>query len=152
MNGFEAGDDARIEGTLRRTRRVAGALALGPLVLAGVAGFLPLEPQARLAFLAAPVALVGLVSPVIGHRLFLGRGQRLPPDREARCASYTQATILALAVTEGIALLGIVTHVLTGRLFPLVGLLSHTLLAGALWPSREKLEGWLGHSGPADAH
>lgn len=145
MTGTGPDAQDRVARTLQVTRSAAAGLAFSTLLLAALSGFLPIEHVAGVVFLAGPVALAGLVSPVVGYRLFLWRRERLDAsaDPDVRCAGYMQATILSLSITEGIALLGIVVFLLTGRAFPLVGVVTHTLLTGAIWPSRERVEAWL---------
>ena len=131
-----------IENALRLTRLFATALAVSVLGLTTVSGLLPLGKIPSLVVLAPPAALLGLVSPVIGYRLYLWQRDRRSESSD-RCAAYLRAVIVALAITEGIALLGIVIYLSTGRSFPLVGVLTHILLTGAIWPTREKIESWI---------
>ena len=86
-----------------------------------------------------------MVSLVIGYRLYQLLKSRIPPeaDTAARCGTYLRANILAIAVTEGAGLLGIVVHADTGEWPALVGVVTHVILAGAIWPSREGLETFL---------
>ena len=47
---------------------------------------------------------------------------------------------MALGLTEGIALFGLVVFMLSAGLPALIGTATHVLLAGAIWPTAERLE------------
>jgi hypothetical protein len=128
---------------LRRSRLLIGWLAATPLVLALLVGLL--GPLGTNAALVGPAALLGLVSPVIGYRLYLLLRDRIPSeaDVEARCRSFVSAGLVALAVTDGIALLGLVAYFVSGQPYSLVGVATHVLLAGAIWPSPERLQAFV---------
>jgi len=127
--------------TLIATRSIASALLVLVLAVASVAvwlspgggGFRPL---------VVPVALAGLVSPVVGYRLYFLVGSRTKPDAdvEARGGAFQAATVVALSVTNGAALLGIVTYMLSSDLAAMTGVVTHVLLSGAIWPTRVRLE------------
>jgi len=123
-----------------RARFLVGAAVLGVLVVLALTELLPTGDA--LVAAAPPAALLGLVSPVVGYRLYLWVRERAarPASRAERCGAFVRANLVAMAVTEGAALFGIVAYLLSGRLFPLVGVLTHVLLAGAIWPSAEKLD------------
>ena len=118
---------------------MAGALGAGVILLALVASVLDLS--AGVTALSAPAALFGLVSPVIGYRLYVYLREKAPTGESAEQAGwrFLQATIGGLAVTEAAALFGVVAFTLGGDLFALVGVPMHVLLSGTLWPSKEKL-------------
>ena len=128
------------EVTLHTARMIAGALAGGVVLLALLAGLV--DFSAGIDALTAPAALFGLVSPVIGFRLYQYQRERRPAvdSAEQGCARFLRATILALAVTEGAAFFGVIAFMLGGGPFALVGVAMHLLLVGALWPSEEKLD------------
>jgi hypothetical protein len=65
-------------------------------------------------------------------------------DRPAR---FVRATVLALACTEAAATLGVVAFLLSRRPEGLIGLVMHVLLAGAVWPSRDRFETFVGGPG-----
>jgi len=136
----EPSRDALVDATLRQSRTLVGALAAGPLVPALLVGLL--GPRGTGAALVAPAALLGVVSPVIGYRLHLLLRERMSPDfgLEARCQRFVRANLVASAVTAGIALLGLVAYFLSGEPFTLVGVATHVLLAGAIWPTPERLQ------------
>ena len=129
-----------VEAAFHQARVLVGALVAGPLV--GMAAIGLFDPPARVAALVAPASLLGLVSPVIGYRLYHLLRERIPVDAgvEMRCRAYVRANLAALAVTEGAALFGLVAYSLSSELFTLVGVGAHVLLAGAIWPSPERLE------------
>jgi hypothetical protein len=129
----------RIESTLLQARLIAGGMGAGVLLLALVAGWLDL--RAGLHVLTAPAALLGLTAPVVGYRIFLWQRDRSATGTGAddRCARFLKATVMALAVSEGIATFGLVAFMLGAGPFALVGVLGHLLLSGALWPNEEKL-------------
>lgn len=105
-------------------RVLAGALAAGPIVLLPVA-HLVLPKDRALDGLASLAALLGLVALPVAwrvHAVLRERGDRV------------RAIVVALAITEGTALLGVVAYGLTGRLDPLLALAIHVVLVGALWP------------------
>jgi hypothetical protein len=123
------------------TRTIVVALLASVLAFAAIAIWLG-PGGGGLRRLVVPVALAGLISPVIGYRLYLLIGSRVGPgaDLETRCGAFQHATVIALLVTEGVAVLGIVTYLLSGDLAALAGAVTHVLLAGAIWPSRVRLE------------
>ena len=123
-----------------RARAMAAALAAAVLLLTAVSGALP-SPRS-LDSLAAPAALTGLVSLLIGFRLYHWLRERIPAGAsdEARQATFLQATIIALAVTEAVALFGVVVYWFSGDPFALVGVVTHVILVGAVWPTPERLE------------
>ena len=53
------------------------------------------------------------------------------------------ATVTALGVTEVAGLFGVVAYILSGRLIALSGVLTHIILAGAIWPSRERYDAFV---------
>jgi hypothetical protein len=135
-----------LEQTLTTARLILGAM-VGTLVLvAALCLLLPRGPWGD--FLIAPAGIVGIVSPAIGYRLFHWFGERLPQgagDTE-REASFLRASVLAVSVTEGSALLGIVTFAMTGALTAMIGVVSHMILTGALWPTEDRLEFFVAQS------
>ena len=140
------------ETTLRQARVVFVASIASVLVLLAIGGWI--DPPGRLMGLAFPVSLIGLVSPVIGYHLYLLLRERVPTgaSRTEACRCFLRAGIVALAVTQGAAILGLVGYALSGTLSALSGVLTHVLLVGAIWPTPERLESFLGReaSPPAD--
>jgi hypothetical protein len=126
--------------TLLRSSIIVGAITVGPLILTIISAFVRLSSE--LHYLVAPAGLLGIISPVIGYRLYQAMRRRIPPtaDREQRCRGFLTATIAPLAVTEGIALIGIVAFMLSGAPACLIGVLTHVILAAAIWPTQERLE------------
>lgn len=134
---------SRPETALHHARLVFVAATASVVALLAVAGWI--EPPGKALGLAFPVSLIGLISPVIGYRLYLLQRERIPAAAgpAERCRAFLRAGILALAVTEGVALLGVIGYALSGTLSALSGVLTHVLLVGALWPTRERLESFL---------
>ena len=124
---------------VRTTRLMAVALAVGPvMVLALVTVF---EPSSALGLLQIPAGALGLILPVVAYRLFLYRKSRLDPQRSEaeRCSGYVSGFIVAAAVSEGAALVGSVTYVLTRHPATLLGLAMHLVILGAIWPSEDRV-------------
>lgn len=138
-----------LDSTVMRTRVMVAALVGGVLTLLFVATFFSLNTPVT--FLIFPVGLIGLISPVLGYRLYLYVRSKVADaaDIEGRAGSFVRATLTAMAVTEGIAFCGVVVYMLTGGALALTGVLTHLLLAGAIWPTREKLDLFLDSSGSA---
>ena len=134
---------AREEAMLRQARLFAGALAGGVLVLAAATSLA--EPRPLVPFLGFVAGLTGLVSPVIGYRIFSWLRERLPPGatHEERCAAFLRATLLSVGVGESAALFGIVAYWLSAAPAALVGVVTLVILVGATWPTPERLESFL---------
>lgn len=133
-----------IDTTLSHSRIIVAGLVVAVVALAAISNqFAPVGTSAG--FLVAPAGLLGLVSPVVGYRLYLMIRERVPAGSgtAAGCNAFLRATIAALAVTEGIALFGVVVFMLTSRLPALLGAATHVLLAGAIWPTPERLEAFI---------
>jgi hypothetical protein len=132
---------------LSQAQLIAGASVGAALLLAVVVGLI--GPSDALPGIAVPATLLGLVSPAIAYRLPQVVRERLSPDVEPgqRCAAYLRGVVLALAVAEGAAMLGIVAYLLSGKLSSLVGVLTLVLVAGALWPSEDRLTAFIERPG-----
>jgi hypothetical protein len=144
MTGADtAGGEGANRATVARARLIAGALVAGVLLLTTASGLI--RATAGLGGTVIPAAVLGAVGPVIGFRLYLLTRDRIPRDApdDRRRAAYLRAVLLALAVTEAAALFGVVVHGLTGNPLALIGVLTHVLLAGAIWPAPERLETFL---------
>jgi hypothetical protein len=131
--------------TLTTTRIISAALVGGVLGFAIVTvGWFSSRPSS-LPALALAAALAGLVAPVGGYRLYRALRRGIPPRAEAsaRCAVFQKATVLALGITEGIALVGVVVFALSREWIALTGVVTHVLVAGAIWPSRARLDDFL---------
>jgi xanthosine utilization system XapX-like protein len=128
---------------LARSRVIAAALAGGVLLLTALGAVV--ELPGTLGFLAGPAALFGLVGLLIGYRLYHWLRERIPAgaSEEARQARFVQATIAALAVTDAVAVFGVVVYWFSGDPFALVGVVTHVILVGAVWPTPERLEEFL---------
>jgi len=127
-------EDEGAERALRSARTAAAILVAAPVVLVAVAAAVPLEPSAP--SLATPAVLAGLLAPALGFHLY----RRM---QEAGTGRFVRATIVSLACTEAGATLGVVAFLLSREPLALVGVAMHVLLAGAIWPSRERLESFL---------
>ena len=125
------------------SRTVAAALAAGVLVPTALSAVLDFPP--RLTYLVGPAALIGLVGLLIGFRLYHWFRDRIAPEasEQARHAAFLRATVASLAVTEAAALFGIVVYWFSGTPFALVGVVTHVILVGAVWPTPERLEVFL---------
>lgn len=125
--------------TLNTARLMAGGMAAGVLFIAALSGLF--EPSGALSALIGPAALFGLVSPVLGYRLYLLMRERVPTaaDTPERCRTFLRATLSALSITEAAALFGVLVFVFTAEWYAAVGVATHILLTGALWPTQERL-------------
>ena len=124
---------------LRIARMIVGALLVSVLGLALAVAWL--APLGSTRLLDLPAGLIGLVAPIVGYRLYQRQRERLAAGASAaeRCAAFVRANLLAVAVTEGAALLGLVAHLLGGAVAPLIGVATHVLLVGAIWPTPQRL-------------
>ncbi len=131
------------EATLRQARLVFAALTAGAVIPLAASGWI--DPPGAVPGLAFAASLIGLVSPVIGYRLYALQRERVPSGAgpAQRCRLFLRAGIVALAATEGAALLGVVGYMLSGTLSALSGVLTHVLLVGAIWPTPERLDAFL---------
>jgi hypothetical protein len=122
---------------------VVAAMTAGVLLLTVISGFL--DVASGLEFIVAPAVLLGLLSPVVGYRLYCRMRERLPreADDAYRCRRFLAATIIAAGISESIAILGIAAFLLSGSFAGLVGVVTHVILVGAIWPSQEKLAAFL---------
>ncbi len=138
-----------LQATLQRNRLMVAALAAAVLFLAGVSGFVDLGPVKFAASLSMPVGLLGLIMLVAGWRVYVTMGERASEieDVATGCARYTTALLIALALTEGAAFLGIVAYMLGAGIVALTGVVTHVLLTGVLWPAAEKARPFLGRAG-----
>ena len=140
-----------VDSSVTVARTIVAGLVGSVLLLALLSALY--DPAIGFDVLTAPAALLGLVSPVLGFRIHTTREQEIPAaaDSLERRARYLRAIVYPLAVTQGGAMFGVVSFWLGGGVFSLVGVLTHLLLAGALWPSPERLtrflEGRTGHPG-----
>ena len=134
---------------LRRTRVVVAVLvasAVG-IAAAGVAvvasGEVSAEGSDRRLVLAA--GWVGLIAPVVGYRVYERMRSRVRqlPDNGQRHTGFQRATIVAVAITDAVALGGIVIYMWSGEWMALSGVATHVLLGAAIWPSRTRLESFL---------
>ena len=141
----------RESATLKRTRLLATAMAAGVLLLTAVSGVVSIPPVTRA--LAAPAALLGIVSPLLGFRLFAWLRERAATETShaTHCAAFLRATLLALSVTEAAAIFGVISFWMSGRIESLIGVVMHVILSGALWPTPEKLEAFLSATEEAPA-
>ena len=135
---------------LGRARRLSGSMVAAALLLAAAGGFV--EPRGIAPVVGSAAALAGLVSPLIGYRLFTWSRERIAPgtSHEKACSAFVRATLLSLAVGEGVALFGILAYWLSAMLAALIGVVTLVILAGAIWPTPERLEAFLDAAAPAD--
>jgi uncharacterized membrane protein len=137
--------------TLQRARLIVGALIGGVLILTALSGWMPRADG--LVGLVVPAAVVGAASPVVAFRLYHLLRERITPTATdaVRRETYLRANVLAFAITEGAALFGVIVFALTDAPLALIGVAMHVLLAGALWPTEEKLAGFVGDAGRIDS-
>ncbi len=128
------------ESALASARLAAAALVAGPLVLLGLVLLVP--PPAPWRALVAPAALLGFVALAAGNRLYarLLERSRTRAGAAERLLSLRSATVAALALTEATAILGVLAFHFSREPFALAGLAVHLILAGAVWPTRARLE------------
>jgi hypothetical protein len=133
----------RESATLKRARLLTTAMAAGVLLLTAASGVVSNSPVTRA--LAAPAALLGIVSPLLGFRTFAWLRERAATQTShgTRCGAYLRATVLALSVTEAAAIFGVISFWMGGGIESLIGVVMHVILSGALWPTPEKLEAFL---------
>ena len=137
-----------VQATLQRSRLMVAALAAAVLFLAGGSGFVEFGPVDFADSFSLPVGLLGLIMLVAGWRVYVVMGERASEieDVAIGCARYTAALLIALALTEGAAFLGIVAYTLGADIVALTGVLTHVLLTGMLWPAAEKIRPFLGRA------
>jgi hypothetical protein len=136
---------------LVRARLIVGALIGGVLVLTALSGFMPRVDG--MYGLVVPAAVVGAASPAVAFRFYQLLRDRLPDGAGAalRRQTFLRANILCFAITEGAAVFGVIVFALTGAPVALIGIVMHVLLGGALWPSEEKLAGFVGTAAREDS-
>ena len=142
-NGAYRADDAANRTALGRARAMAAAWVGGVILVTAFSGQLPRVPA--VAVLVLPAAVMGAVSPVIGFRLYLLLRERIAPETgpAERRRLYIRAVSLALAVTALAAIFGVIIYGTTGELITLIGPFMHILLAGAIWPTDDRLEAFV---------
>jgi hypothetical protein len=135
----DAADPERLA-ALRTARAIAAALVAGPPVLMLLPLVAPLD--ADLSRLVAPVVLIGIVNPLLAYRVYLSQREGKPASGAGKgpAERFVRATVLALGVSELVALLAVIGYWLTSRPVTLLGLATHFLAAGAIWPTEERLE------------
>lgn len=141
MNGsLGSPDDTRP--ALTRCRIVAGALALAPLIVAGVLS--AVELRAPIGPLALPAALAGALAPAVAYRLFRMLRARVPAGAGVAVLGdrYLSGLVVALGVTQAAALVGVLVSEFTGEPLALLGLATHVLTVGVLWPTDERVLGF----------
>jgi hypothetical protein len=136
------GDRARESAVLAKARTLVASSTGAVLILAAASGLV--EPGTSVPALGPPAALAGLVSPLLGYRLFALLRERTGPGagHAARCDRFLRATLFSVAVGAGVALFGIVAFWLSSVVAALIGVVTLVILVGALWPTEEKLEGF----------
>jgi len=136
-------DDELIRSALARARFLAAGLSAGLLGLLAVSRVIDRPPSATM--FAAPVALAGIISPVVAYRLYAWIQSLVRPEAELeeRCRAFLKANIIAFSVSGGVGLCGVSVFVFTGSLQALIGAVSHVIIAGALWPIPERMDHFL---------
>lgn len=143
----EPGSQGAPERALAAARLVAAMMALAPVLLFVVAHAVRREPT--LSSLAPAAAVAGLLVPMVGYRLYHGLRGRIPPEADvpAKSAAFLRATLLALAVSDGVATFGGVAYFLARDPVTYLCLATHLILTGAVWPSPSRLEHFLEENG-----
>ncbi len=136
-----------------RAVRTTQVMGLG-MMLAGLAMVIPawfLRMEMGLRPLQIAAAALGLIAPAAGYHLFMAQKKKLDAEAEldgdGRVARFVQAFTLAGALSEGGALLACVAFALTSQPLTLIGVATHVLIMGALWPSAERVQ-WFVEPGP----
>jgi hypothetical protein len=118
------------------------------IALTAASGLIQIAPLDSARRAGLPVGLAGLVVLPIAWRAYVALRERAgeTKDIETGCARYGAALLIALAMTEGVAFVGIVFYLLGADIVALTGVLSHILLTGVLWPTAEKVAPFLGRA------
>ena len=122
---------------LARARLLTAVLTAGPLLLLGAVSLLPSPGTTDV--LVLPAGLFGLVAPAIAWRLQARILERARGSASERRRTYVRSLLVALAVTEGAAMLAVLAWHLSREAVALLALPMHLVLAFALWPSEERL-------------
>ena len=149
MEGARQADHDMMQTALTRSRLMVAALAGGVLFLTAVSGFIDFGLSDFADRLALPVALSGLVILPVSWQIYGSMRERAADvtDLATGYKRYGTAVLTALALTEGVAFLGIVAYMLGAEILALTGALTHVLLTGVLWPTAEKIRPFLGRTG-----
>lgn len=119
--------------TLKTTRLIAGAIVGGSIALWAVSYYLAHDGGPQMLVMIS--ALAGLVSPVVGYRIYRLIWERRPLGEQEASAAFVRANIIALAIVEGASLLGAVSYMVTENPLSCIGLFTQILLTGAIWPN-----------------
>ncbi|MCP3982531.1 MAG: hypothetical protein GY716_24795 [bacterium] len=135
--------DPSVERALVRGRLIVGLPPVVVLLLTTASVWL--AGGVRASFLVMPAMLLGLVSPVLGYRTYLYLRDRpaAETDPAARVRVFEQANLAASGLATSIAALGWIAFTLSGRPEALAGVATQVIVAGAVWPTPERLEGFL---------
>jgi hypothetical protein len=138
------------EEALRTARTVAAAMVLGPLLFLVLVLWIPGGTEGSIT-LVPPAFLVGILAPAFAWKAYAAQRERAAaqPSLQARCRGFVLATTVALAVTEVAALFGLVAFLVSRQIPALAPVATHVLLAGAAWPSRERMLGFVEPDLPA---
>ena len=133
-----------VAGIVTRCRIVLGSLACAPVIVAGVLSAVDL--RAPVGPLALPAALAGAVAPVVALRLLARLRSSVPAGTtlELRGERYLTALLVAVGVTEAASLAGVLIAEFTAEPLALLGLATHVLLVGVLWPTDERFAAFHG--------
>ena len=138
-----------VDTTVARMRLIVLALTAGVLALATASGFIELGVLefARVAGMLA--GLAGLVVLPAAWRVYLAmrEGSSDVADVQTGCNRYSSAVLMALAMSEGVAFIGIVFYLMGAEIVSMLGVVTHVLLTGVLWPTAEKVHPFLGRAG-----
>ncbi len=137
--------DGTVDQAVRITRLIGLGLGAGPILFLIPAHLFAMGGMDQaMRPLQIVAGALGLVAPAAGYHLFLAAKGRCDAetglDGDSRVRRFTQAFIVALAASEGGALLAAVAYFLTGQPLTLLGVAAHLLIVGALWPSPERVQ------------
>lgn len=135
-----------IERTLRQARLIVGGSWLNLLGFSVLLIWLDLL-DTSVPWVRWIGGLAGIVAPAIGYRIY--RAEFEPPagaDREAIHTEFLKRNRSAIRVTEIGGFLGLLAWTIGGDPVSLTGLATHTLLAGAIWPTPERLANFAGEA------
>ena len=121
------------------TARLTAALLLaGPFLLTALV--LVVAPREGVAGLVVPAGVLGLVAPAVAWRVQARIREGARGGAAGGRRAYLRSLTVGLAITEAAASVGVVVWLLTRQPQALIGLPLHLVMAGALWPSEERMQ------------
>lgn len=125
---------------MRGTRIAMLWIALLPAGIAAVVVSIPASSGSTA--VVAPAIVAGLISPAAAVHTYQRALRRAAAseDRGRRVDRLAAGTLQAVAISGAVALIGIAAYLASGLLPALVGVVTHLLATGAVWPSRSRIE------------